>query len=225
MSTNNMFWAGFIKRAEAYVAPSPDVAGESERALLWNEQGGVDPRSPEDQQAAAAVNLVTLPIEVEGASCLNCMHFRQLDQDLGAGFCTNPQLKQDVTSRMVCSVWEHPGSHNPAELTAQAAEAQQTQGMPMSEEIMQDVSQPPMAEGGQEGALPAEAGQDGPPPAEAAPAPDKKKDSPGHTVNINVGSKKTAASIKEAFNIHMALKRLGKRKKGTSVASFMSKRR
>jgi hypothetical protein len=258
--TNGAFWNGFLKKAETYVAPAPGaVAGTAERALLWNEQGGVDPRTPEDMQAAGAARLITLPKEVEGSSCLSCVHFRQLDPELGSGFCTNPGLKIDVTARMVCSLWENPGSLDPAKAQAEAeavAQEEQMGAAQDSEAIMQDLQggqsgqpgqeavpgQDPAAAGGQPGELtpppggapsgPAAAGEGG----EAKPKPKKDKENKEsgkdsgskHTINISVGgggAKKTAAEhVKEAFNIHMALKRLGKYKKGSTVTSRLAKR-
>jgi len=245
--TRSEFWVGFIKRAEAYVSAPGAAAGSAERALLWNDHGGVNPRTPEDQQGAMAANLVTLPQDVEGASCHSCAHFRQLDEDLGTGFCTNPQLKQDVTARMVCSLWENPGSHNGAEeqMAAQQQEA------PMSESIMQDMAQPDQDPAG---ALPE---QGAPAPGEEAPAPAGEQETSdqamgnsipggaieggapsegetvapkkpkgkkgGHTININVGEEKAAS----AARISQILGRLGRLKKKnyhTTSSSFKTRR-
>lgn len=158
---NMNFWSGFSKRAaETYVQPAPtqpELEGANlgvippEKTLKWNEQGGVDPRSPEDLQAAEAAGLKTLPLEVEGASCGNCIHFRALNPELGSGFCTNPGVKQDVTNRMLCSLWEHPGTYSAAEQMAEDAMLQQqadeqaamagqavADGDPMAQDIMSD---------------------------------------------------------------------------------------
>ena len=62
-------------------------------------------------QTAQAANLMTLPDGVEGASCANCMAFRVLDPETGAGFCTNPAVKQDTTARMVCGNWDSGDAH------------------------------------------------------------------------------------------------------------------
>ena len=118
------FWAGFEKKAaENYVAANSamDVPGAPEKMLKWNELGGVDPRSPEELQSAGASQLVTLPKEVEGATCATCMHFRPLTEKLGHGFCTNPEIKMDVTQNMHCAHWQNPGSHDPV-AAAQAEE-------------------------------------------------------------------------------------------------------
>jgi len=140
------FWLGFQKRAEENFVPAnstADVPGAPEKMLKWNPHGGVDPRSPEDLQAAEAAGLVTLPPEVQGASCENCMHFRPITPELNHGFCTNPQVKQDVTGNMHCVNWGHPGVHNPVEAAAEEAQAAQVdqammgqQGMPQDPSMM-----------------------------------------------------------------------------------------
>jgi len=229
MSEMKGFWAGFYKRASAtYMSAKPSAVGAGmgpeaeasapEKMLKWNELGGVDPRSPEDMAAAETAFLITLPREVEGASCKNCIHFRPLNPELGSGFCTNPAVKQDVTERMLCSAWEHPGSYSAAEAAAAEQEAQQqaqqqavmsgeatAEGDPMAQQIMQDFQG-----GGEEPGQPAPSGAEmgsaaqdgaaGPRDKSKAKAEKKptKKDKPetggsaNHTININVGGKEKA---------------------------------
>jgi hypothetical protein len=225
------FWLGFDKRAaETYLqAKEPTLATEGanlgavppEKMLKWNEQGGVDPRSPEDLQAASGAGLITLPEEVEGASCGTCVHFRALNPELGSGFCTNPAIKQDVTNRMLCSQWEHPGSYSAAQQMEEDAALQQqadeqaamagqgvADGDPMAQNIMSDFQggtggaggAPPGAEEVPMEGAPMEEGM--PPGGEPAPAPkpkkskpkegDKKTDNKGNTINIHVGKEKVA---------------------------------
>lgn len=124
----NSFWNGFSKKAEEnFVSANPigDIPGAPEKMLKWNPHGGVDPRTPEDLQAAEAAGLITLPPDVEGASCGTCMYFRPITPELMHGFCTNPIVKQDVTARMHCTGWLHPGSHD--SVAAAQEEAQQAQ--------------------------------------------------------------------------------------------------
>ncbi|MCJ7521912.1 MAG: hypothetical protein MUP21_06820 [Dehalococcoidia bacterium] len=223
------FWAGFYKRASAtYASAKPPVAaagmqpdaeaGAPEKMLKWNELGGVDPRSPEDMAAAETASLVTLPREVEGASCKNCVHFRALSPELGSGFCTNPAVKQDVTERMLCSAWEHPGSYSAAEAAAAEQMAQQqaqqqavmsgeatAEGDPMAQQIMQDfqgggeVPGQPAPSGAEMGSA-AQDEASGPSDKSKAKAEKKptKKDKPetggsaNHTINISVGGKEKA---------------------------------
>lgn len=231
------FLAGFYKRAaEVYVAPAQGD-GTHARALMWNDQGGVDPRTPEDLDVAASVGLLTLPSEESGASCANCSYFRLLDGSLGSGFCTNPQVKQDVTVRMLCSVWEHEGSRRPYEDVG--VELPTGQGMQggqpsLANDIMSDIG------GGAE--VPLEEGT-APLEDEATPPQEKKSDAQDdtgnprretssgpqkHTININVGHDKKAfleGFQKEATNIHMILKRLGRFKKGTTADRYLRRKR
>jgi len=219
----NTFWQGFVKRAETYVAPA-NTAGQTERALLWNKLGGVDPRTPEDSQIAESVQLKTLPAEVEGANCGSCLHFRMLDEDLASGFCTNPSVKLDVSARMICSMWDAPGTQ-PAVLEVPEPTMPASPGL--SDHIVSDFSEGQAQEGGQSvvspdaamqptpgGAAPLaggdmDAGQDvaedpgnaveAAPPEGEAPAKKKpeakgKGGKGGHTFNINVGGEKKAAA-------------------------------
>ena len=223
------FWSGFDKRAaETYVQAAPaemDPATPGaippEKMLKWNEQGGVDPRSPEDMATATEAGLITLPQEVEGANCGSCVHFRALNPQLGSGFCTNPAIKQDVTSRMLCSLWEHPGSYSAAEeMAADAALQQQAdeqaamageavaEGDPMAQNIMADFQGQgaPGEAGGEQAGSQQAGGQEQKQPVKKkseAGKDNKSKDSGkkpegkgGHTININVGKEKVAT---EAF--------------------------
>jgi len=124
------FWLGFEKRAaESFVSANntSGYPGAPEKMLKWNDNGGVDPRQPEELQAAQAARLVTLPPDVEGAKCGTCIHFRPITQELGHGFCTNPEIKMDVTDHMHCVNWTHPGVHDPAEAAAQEQQDAQFQ--------------------------------------------------------------------------------------------------
>lgn len=162
------FWLGFQKRAaeqteplEQYVAansPGTQMPGAPEKMLKWNDHGGVDPRTPEELQAAGNVRLITLAPDVPGAMCATCMFFRPLTEELRHGFCTNPDVKQDVTENMHCANWEHPDSHDPvaaAEEEAQEQEVEQAQAAQQQSQQMQSVGGNPMgapvpgAEGGQ----------------------------------------------------------------------------
>lgn len=133
------FWSGFAKRAEEnFVSANPtaEIPGSPEKMLKWNPHGGVDPRSPEDLQAAEAAGLITLPPDVEGASCGNCMYFRPITPELMHGFCTNPVVKQDVTAKMHCTGWSHPGSHDPVAAAQEEQQALQAEQAAMAQQGM-----------------------------------------------------------------------------------------
>jgi hypothetical protein len=216
------FFAGFDKRADqvagAMGEPGQPLPAEGaapggaggpppapEKLLKWNPQGGVDPRSPEEMAAAQAVDLITLPEEVEGSNCGNCKFFRNLDPGLGSGFCTHPEVKLDVTNRMKCSRWDQLGTYRPweavdpsavpnSEIMGEAAGFENDMnaaaaGQPMPGAVSPEGAPPPAAE-------------EGAPPAEKEPKKDKdsekksepKKEGGGgtHTINVNVGSEKKA---------------------------------
>lgn len=226
MQKESAFWGGFEKAAaDAYGSPAlaqpesaeaaspgggPTPAGAKPkvgtapdpRLMKWNPAGGVDPRSPEDMSAAQAVDLITLPDQVDGTNCSNCKFVRILDPGLGTAFCTNPQVKQDVTSRMCCALWDAPGTYRAWEATdpsavphpgmMQEAQALEQSGMPMAAS----------AEAGPVGGTPEPQprevpSSEKPESKEKKPAP-KKKAAGGHTINVNVGGQ-DEESEKKAF--------------------------
>jgi len=212
------FWDGFVKKAQTYVS-APNQAGMHERSLLWNDLQGVDPRTPEDAQVAQAVDLITLPADVEGASCMNCVNFRMLDPDLGSGFCMSPDIKQDVTVRMHCSQWDNPSVVRSWEdVGTQMPVAPEGAEQVTADGIMADFQNPEGQDAAPEQA-PAPQNEVTSEPAEKKP---KEKKTDGHTVNINVGEKKTAGIFKAAWNSHMAIKRLGQ-KRVKSVSKYIDK--
>jgi hypothetical protein len=183
--TKEAFYRGFEKRAaevaaaaEAAPAEAPQAQAEvgrpgapgplapPEKLLKWNPAGGVDPRSPEEMAQAQAVDLITMPEGVEGAGCGSCQFFRGLDEGLGTGFCTHPEVKLDVTTKMHCSRWNAPGTYRAWEQADPSAvpnagmlgEADQLaqSGLPEAAAM-----QPPM------GGAPGQPGQPGQPGAEA----------------------------------------------------------
>lgn len=222
------FWSGFDKRAaETYVQAAPMLSPEEEalapgaippdKMLKWNDQGGVDPRTPEDMAASEASHLITLPHEIEGANCGSCVHFRALNPELGSGFCTNPAIKQDVTVRMLCANWDHPGAYSAAEAAAEEAMLQQqaaeqaamagqavAEGDPTAQNIMSDFQgqQPlegaPAEEGGMNGAAAPEGGDSEPEGGDSKPKSKPKKDS-----DSKDSGKKSEGKGGHTINIHV----------------------
>lgn len=132
----SFFWQGFSKKAvENYVSTKQEnkAPDAPEKMLKWNEKGGVDPRTPEEMASAQAVNLITLPPEITGASCASCSFFRSLDGKLGHGFCTNPSVKMDVSENMLCMNWSNPSSHSAVEQASE--ESQAMAGADMTQQI------------------------------------------------------------------------------------------
>ena len=180
--------------------------------LNWNENGGVTPRNPDDESTASQAGLKTLPVDAPGANCATCRYFKVLDEKMGSGFCVNPEVKQEVTARMLCDFWENPG----VEMAVEDAEPD----MGMMNEVDNTMQDPAMQGQGQDPAMqgqgqdPAMQGQD--PAASSSPqqAPsmqeevmeqekpkeDKpKEDKPkkGPQVNIKVDSGEKQASLQD----------------------------
>jgi hypothetical protein len=220
------FFEGFDKRADqvagAQGEPGEPLPAEGaapggaagpppnqpEKLLKWNPAGGVDPRSPEEMAAAQAVDLITLPEGVDAASCMNCQFFRMLDPALGTGFCTNPNVKLDVTTKMHCSQWNAPDTYRAWEALDPSAvpdagimgEAGSLQDgtMPMEPGAVGPDGQPLAPEGG--------APPEGEPKPKAKPKakPKEKSEGGGGTnVHVHVGGagekKEEKGSEKKAY--------------------------
>ncbi len=74
--------------------------------VIENPEGGLNPRTPEEQERASRVDLVTLPPDVQGANCGNCMYIQD-------GHCTHPEVNQPVNNRNCCLLWDRPGTVRP----------------------------------------------------------------------------------------------------------------
>lgn len=196
------------------VAASAYASKNSMGAFLnWNDKGGITPRNPDDEQTASAAGLKTLPAEAEGANCATCRYFKVLDDKAGSGFCVNPELKQEVTARMLCDFWENPGT----EMAVEEPEPSMMDGDPamqdpaMSQENDQPGEEMPPAAGDDTATTqdPANtAGQQAEDPAsmqqemqkqEAPKKEEPKKDKPakGPQVNIKVDSGEKQASLQD----------------------------
>jgi len=181
--------------------------------LNWNDKGGITPRNPDDEMTASSAGLKTLPAETPGANCGTCRYFKVLDAKMGSGFCVNPELKQEVTARMLCDFWENPGTEMAVEEpepsmmdgdpAMQQDPASTQQGGEMAEQNGQD--SPSMQQSLQD-QMPSpaeEAGSGFPedsvtkPPAKKEENPDEKKTSKGPQVNIKVDSGEKQASLQD----------------------------
>ena len=180
--------------------------------LNWNDKGGITPRNPDDEQTASSAGLKTLPAEAPGANCGTCRYFKVLDAKMGTGFCINPELKQEVTARMLCDFWENPGTEMAVEapepsMADEEIAQQQAQGGEMTDpndpnaqqpktpsmrDTMEDPSQTPG---------PAEEAGSGFPEDSVTKPPEKtdqaKKPSKGPQVNIKVDSGEKQASFQD----------------------------
>jgi hypothetical protein len=190
-------------------APSALDVMQQTKMLKWDHLGGVAPRFPEDMQMAQSVNLLTLPNTVQGASCVNCVHFRALDAGTGAGFCTNPEVKLDVSSRMLCSRWDNPGAEKSWETEEGQAMLNPPQEMgyagapeDTADAMEQDFLTPEQDASAMTAAQVSpqfedqQATQPPAPQPEPAAKPKKEKPAKGPDVHVHVGQEK-AASLRD----------------------------
>ena len=237
------FWSGFNKQAstpadaeaaipDAQSTPEQPSVAEPQRITppraiqKFNDQGGVEARTPEELQIAESVNHVTLPKDVPegGASCGTCVHFNPTAPTSGEGLCANPQVGLATTTKMVCSQWDSPGAHRAWD----TAEVKAMQVDQMGQQV--DESVDPLSESNMAASQMAEADpnmtQMGANPAQPKPqdnaqggvSPEKKpaakkeskpkdKEPAGTQVHVHVGSEKKASNSESIARIVGLLKK------------------
>lgn len=79
----------------------PEKGNKRPRGKKLKKSGGVYV----DPKIAQRIDLTVLPGGVEGKNCGNCEYFEKSGD---MGWCQNPEVKQWVTARMCCSLWDHP---------------------------------------------------------------------------------------------------------------------
>ena len=87
------FWNGFYKQAD--------------KLSKFNDYGGIEPRDPVAAQRASAAGLMSLPRDVKGANCGDCSFYKDMGE---GGMCMNEAIMTEVTPRMFCAAWSHPGA-------------------------------------------------------------------------------------------------------------------
>lgn len=70
----------------------------SDRKPALNDDGGYE-YTGKDEKKADACGLITLPSDVKGTNCSNCIFFKD-------NFCDNKSLLLPVTKKMCCSYWD-----------------------------------------------------------------------------------------------------------------------
>jgi hypothetical protein len=65
-----------------------------------NEQGGLDPKTPEEMEKAKKADLITLP----GGTKTDANNEK---------FCNHPKIRMFVTARMCCGYWDNAGVKRP----------------------------------------------------------------------------------------------------------------
>ena len=76
-----------------------------------NRQGGIVPASVQDAARARQTDLITLPPEIPGTHCGNCLYIKDIQRvgRLAVGFCVHPLVQQPVSDRMCCALWDAQG--------------------------------------------------------------------------------------------------------------------
>lgn len=76
-----------------------------------NDHGGVLPQTESEAMRARNADLISLPPQVVGTNCGNCMYVRSTTRFKGIaiGMCIHPRVNQPVSSRMCCALWDAEG--------------------------------------------------------------------------------------------------------------------
>ncbi len=82
---------------------------------VLNKSGGFQPRSVFELIRSRAVDLVTLPTDISGTNCRNCLHWRNKGD---AGFCNHVLIQMPVTERMCCAAWDRRGTLRPSKVVS-----------------------------------------------------------------------------------------------------------
>lgn len=80
---------------------------ENKESENRNRQGGFEPKTGEQQKKWKKVDLITLPSDVKGTNCANCVAY--IKKTDNKGYCTNPNVLEWVTPRMCCAEWDNKG--------------------------------------------------------------------------------------------------------------------
>jgi len=67
-----------------------------------NKLNGLNYTEPDEQRRAKVSDLITLPADIAGTNCGNCMFFTP-----GNGFCRHAAVQLTVTQRMCCKFWKN----------------------------------------------------------------------------------------------------------------------
>jgi hypothetical protein len=98
-------WAFFMQNQKVigtncfnclYISKKDELVDQSE----LNDQGGLDPKTPEEMQRAEKADLITLP----GGSKADATNKK---------FCSHEKIKMFVTARMCCGYWDNSGVKRP----------------------------------------------------------------------------------------------------------------
>jgi hypothetical protein len=74
--------------------------------IRLDEAGGVIPEGMALERAKDQ-DLITLPLDVQGTTCANCLYRRGSSSVFD---CVHPKIKQKVSARMCCKLWDRKGT-------------------------------------------------------------------------------------------------------------------
>lgn len=79
-----------------------------------DKNGGLIPDSKKERKRAKKADLVSLPLNIAGTNCSNCLYStREIPEDLkdevpaGSLYCKNDKVEQPVNERMCCYFWDN----------------------------------------------------------------------------------------------------------------------
>lgn len=76
---------------------------KSDESLRKDRHGGL---VPDNMKRAKHVDLITLPPDVEGTNCGNCLYYVP---DGSHGWCEHKDVMMHVNKRMCCKYWDNDG--------------------------------------------------------------------------------------------------------------------
>lgn len=76
--------------------------------VVIDNNGGVVPSAPQDLTRAKNAGLVTLPPDIPGKNCSNCVFYANPQGHLA--YCSHKKVLQVVSDRNSCNFWSNPGT-------------------------------------------------------------------------------------------------------------------
>lgn len=86
-------------------------------SIELDKNGGLLPENSAELARAKRVDLITLPPEFAGTSCVSCLYIRNVRKvdGLKIGFCAHKAVRQPVSERQCCAVYDVKGAIRPWE--------------------------------------------------------------------------------------------------------------
>lgn len=78
-----------------------------------NKQGGLDQTDETSLERAKEADLITLPANVPGTNCSNCMYAQPRKSNMADFWCVHAEVNLPITPRMCCKFWDNKGVKRP----------------------------------------------------------------------------------------------------------------